>query len=97
MDDLRDYRFFAEDMLHPNYQASDYVWDSLCNTALDKKTIEVLKEIDEILLAARHRPRNPESEAHKKFVLKNLEKIERLSKQHTLDFCEESKVLRSYL
>jgi hypothetical protein len=97
MDDLRDYRFFAEDMLHPNYQATDYVWEQLCSTMLDKKTQEVMKEIDEILLAARHRPRNPNSEAHKKFVKKNIEKIEKLKQTHQLDFTDEFQILSQQL
>ena len=49
MDDLRDYRFFAEDMLHPNYQATDYVWEKLCESMIDKKTLQTMKETDEIL------------------------------------------------
>lgn len=97
MDDLRDYRFFAEDMLHPNYQATDYVWEKLCQSMLDKKTLEVMHDTDEILLAARHRPRNPNSEAHAKFVRKNLEKIAQLSKEYGLRFTEEEEVLRKFL
>ncbi len=93
MDDLRDYRFFAEDMLHPNYQATNYVWDSFAKTYFDKKTTETNKDIEEITAAARHRPRNAKSEAHKKFVAKYLSKIEEL-KGSGLDFGEEEKVLR---
>jgi hypothetical protein len=93
MDDLRDYRFFSEDMLHPNYQATDYVWEALCNTVFDKKTSTLLKEIDEILLAARHRARNPDSDAHKKFIKKYLHKMEELNKKHGLDFGKEMEVL----
>ncbi|MDB5281332.1 MAG: hypothetical protein JWO06_407 [Bacteroidota bacterium] len=97
MDDLRDYRFFSEDMLHPNYQASEYVWESLSNTMVDKKSLEVIKEIEEILLAAKHKPRNPQSEAHKKFVLKNLNKIENLKQLYKLDFKREEDLLNAYL
>jgi len=97
MDDLRDYRFFAEDMLHPNYQATEYVWESLCNSMLEKKTLEVMKEINEILIAAKHRPRNPNSEAHKNFVRKNLEKMEKLKSAFRLSFTEEEKKLLAYL
>lgn len=96
MDDLRDYRFFAEDMLHPNYQATNYVWETLCNTMLDKKTLSLMKEIDEILLAARHRPRNPNSDAHRKFVQKYISKIEEL-KGKGLPFEREYEVLSKQL
>lgn len=97
MDDLRDYRFFSEDMLHPNYQATDYVWQRLTESLLSKKAVELMKEIDEILLAARHSPRNAQSDAHKKFVRKNLDKIEKLKTETGLLFTEEQKLLNVYV
>jgi hypothetical protein len=97
MDDLRDYRFFADDMLHPNYQATNYVWEKLCESMLEKKTLAMMQEIDQVLLAAKHKPRNPESEAHKKFVKKNLDKIQVLKKDCQLNFSEEERVLSSYI
>jgi len=96
MDDLRDYRFFAEDMLHPNYQATDYVWEKLCDAILEPKTLLLMQDMDELLLASRHKPRNPASEAHKKFVRKNLEKIEKLEKEFALMFDEERKSLQRF-
>lgn len=96
MDDLRDYRFFAEDMLHPNYQATNYVWEALSNTMLDKKTGGLMKEIDEILLAARHRPRNPNSDAHRKFVQKYINKIDEMQTKG-LSFDKELEILKKQL
>ncbi len=96
MDDLRDYRFFAEDMLHPNYQATNYVWETLSNTMLDKKTSGMMKEIDEILLAARHRPRNPNSDAHRKFVQKYITKIDEMQTKG-LSFDKELEILKKQL
>jgi len=81
MDDLRDYRFFADDMLHPNHQAISYVWENLCNTLFDTKTLALLPQIEEINLALNHRPRNPNSEAHQQFLKKNLEKMEAITRQ----------------
>jgi hypothetical protein len=97
MDDLRDYRFFADDMLHPNYQATNYVWEKLCESMLEKKTLEMMQDIDDVLLAAKHKPRNPKSEAHKKFVKKNLDKIQKLKKDFQLNFTVEEQVLASYI
>ena len=91
MDDLRDYRFFSEDMLHPNYQATDYVWQSFADTFFSKATAGLIKEVEEIIAAAKHRPRNAMSEAHKKFIEKYLRKAEELQKQK-LDFTEEQKL-----
>ncbi len=86
MDDLRDYRFFADDMLHPNQQAIDYVWESLSNTFFDNQTRNLLQQIEEVLLALNHRPRNPDSEAHRKFVERNLERMEGLKNSYGIEF-----------
>ena len=86
MDDLRDYRFFADDMLHPNQQAIDYVWESLANTFFDTKTTGALQQIEEVIQALNHRPRNPDSEAHKKFVANNLEKMDVLKRELGIQF-----------
>ena len=80
MDDLRDYRFFADDMLHPNQQAISYVWESLSDTFFASKTSNVLPQIEEVLQALNHRPRNPDSEAHQKFLQKNEEKMRGLER-----------------
>jgi hypothetical protein len=64
---------------------------------IEPKTKALMGDIDELLLAARHRPRNPESEAHKKFVLKNLTKLERIEQDFKLNFAGEKEKLRKFL
>ena len=86
MDDLRDYRFFSADMLHPNQQAIDYVWESLSNSFFDKQTQNLLQQIEEVLSALNHRPRNPDSEAHKKFIERNMKKMESLRRDYGVNF-----------
>lgn len=54
-DDLRDYRFYADDMLHPSQRAVDYVWEKFADWAMDKPTLEFLPEIEKIALAMKHR------------------------------------------
>lgn len=93
MDDLRDYRFFADDMLHPSAQAIAYVWEAMAHTLLPLFTQNLLKEIDEIVSAANHRPRNPNGEAHQKFVAATIAKIEKMKEQYGLDFCWEREQL----
>ena len=73
LDDLRDYRFYAEDMIHPSSQAVDYIWEKFSNTYFDTKTKELIKEWESIQKALNHRPFNPDSEEHKQF-LKEVEK-----------------------
>ncbi len=82
IDDLRDYRFYSEDMVHPNYQATEYVWQKFQGACLDGHTINVLKEINLINAAKAHKPFYPESEAHQKFRKKQLESLQRLKLEH---------------
>ena len=89
MDDLRDYRFYAEDMLHPNHQAIAYVWEAMSHALLPLFTQNLLKELDEIVTAAGHRPRNPNSQAHQKFIEAILHEMQKLETQYGLDFSLE--------
>ncbi|MET3026254.1 GSCFA domain-containing protein [Flavobacterium sp. UW10123] len=72
MDELRDYRFYNEDMLHPNQIAIDYIWKLFSENYVSEESTAVMKEVDEIQKSLRHRSFNPESEQHQKF-LSNLQ------------------------
>ncbi len=78
IDDLRDYRFYAEDMVHPNYAATNYVWEKFCGSYFSKHTRDVLERINEINAAMAHKPFNEKSEAHEDFRAKTLYKIKEL-------------------
>ncbi len=67
MDDLRDYRYYSDDMIHPNNFAVNYIWEKFSETWLGKETISVMKEIDNIRKNLQHKPFNSSSEANKKF------------------------------
>jgi hypothetical protein len=67
VDDLRDYRFYAEDMVHPNYQATRYVWEKFCAAAINGRSREVMKELDQLNMAFHHKPLHPDSTEHMKF------------------------------
>ena len=56
MDELRDYRFYAEDMLHPSSQAVDYIWERFCDFALPENERPALEENRKAFLKSRHRP-----------------------------------------
>jgi len=73
MDDLRDYRFYTKDMLHPNELAIDYIWAIFKKTWISPKSFSILEEVASIQRDLRHKPFNPDSEQHQKFV-KNLRK-----------------------
>jgi len=72
MDDLRDYRFYADDMLHPSKVAIEYIWDQFSETFFTKETMGIIIEVDKIIQAQNHRPLNPDTPGHKKFI-ENLE------------------------
>ena len=74
IDDLRDYRFFAEDLVHPNHAATNYVWEKFLPAVMTLSTQEVMKEINEINAAKNHKPFNENSSAHFSFKLKYLHK-----------------------
>lgn len=90
IDDLRDYRFYAEDMVHPNYAATGYVWEKFVAACISESSQQLMKEINIINAARNHRPFNPGSEQHKRFLQTNLQKINRLQQQYPyLNFEEE--------
>ncbi|MEJ7586425.1 MAG: GSCFA domain-containing protein [Ferruginibacter sp.] len=90
IDDLRDYRFYAEDMVHPNYAATNYVWDKFVAACIEPGTQKLMKEINRINAAKNHKPFHPASEQHNKFLQSNLQKIIELNKQYPyLNFEEE--------
>lgn len=72
-DELRDYRFYREDMLHPTDQAVEYIWQRFGETFFSKQTVRFLEEWHPIKAALAHRPFNPEAEEYKKFLEKAKE------------------------
>ena len=90
IDDLRDYRFFAEDMVHPNYAATQYVWEKFLSVCVDDESQSLMKEIAIIRNARNHKAFNPESVQHQNFMKTNLEKTLKLSTVHPyIDFSGE--------
>ncbi len=90
IDDLRDYRFYAEDMVHPNYQATEYVWQKFADSCIAPDARELMKEINKLNAAKLHLPIHPGSVSHRKFMIKSLEQAYQLSAKYPfLDFTEE--------
>jgi len=81
MDELRDYRFYNEDMLHPNQIAIDYIWKLFSENYIAENDFSTMKEVDEIQKSLRHRSFNPESDQHQKFLSKLQQKIEALGEK----------------
>ena len=89
MDDLRDYRFYGEDLVHPSSQAADYVWEKFAEAALDPALREALPRLEEIRKAMAHRPLHPESEAYRAFCSAALRKVLSLEEIYRIDLSEE--------
>ncbi len=81
-DELRDYRFYREDMLHPTDQAVEYIWERFAETYFNEATNKFLEEWQPIKAALAHRPFNPDSEEYKDFLSKAKEKAERLLERY---------------
>jgi hypothetical protein len=84
LDELRDYRFFAEDMMHPSSIAISYIWERFSETYFSDKTIGINQEWSHIYRAIHHKPMNPETEAHKKFLEQTKLKMEEFYKRYPL-------------
>jgi hypothetical protein len=82
IDDLRDYRFYAEDLVHPNYAATNYVWDKLVSTYFSEDTQLIMAEVAELQLAKQHKPFNKASIAHQAFLQKSLVKTQVLQSKY---------------
>lgn len=80
MDDLRDYRFYEKDLIHPNEQAVDYMWHNFLESCVDENTIKTIKKVEKVLNASNHRPFNKSTQLHQKFIEKTLLEIVELEK-----------------
>lgn len=90
IDDLRDYRFYAEDLVHPNYFATQYVWEKFVDACVDEKSKGLMEQIHSINLAFKHKPFNASSEQHQKFLSSFYEKTKMVLQQLPyLDFEKE--------
>lgn len=81
-DELRDYRFYKEDMLHPSDQAVAYIWERFSAAYFSKETNAFLEKWRPIKAALNHIPFNPDSEEHQIFMQRTQEKIEELKRQY---------------
>lgn len=82
MDELRDYRFYAEDMAHPSKQAVDYVWERFVEHCTDEAAHAFMAEWSKVCRALEHRPFKPDSEQYRAFVRQNMLKIAKLKEKY---------------
>lgn len=81
-DELRDYRFYAEDMLHPSQQAVAYIWERFAEAFFSEDTWRFLEEWRPIKEALAHRPFRPDSDEYKEFIAATMRKAELLARKY---------------
>jgi lysophospholipase L1-like esterase len=82
MDELRDYRFYTEDMIHPNKTAINYIWEKFSDTWVTENSKELMKEISRIQNGLNHKAFNPNSEQHQQFLKGIDKKIDAIKEQY---------------
>ena len=95
MDDLRDYRFYKSDMIHPTEAAEEYIWQKFGEKYFDGKLKAFLIRWKEIKLALAHKPFHPSSKAHQQFLLETLKKLEELKSVVNVD--QEIEIIKSQI
>lgn len=98
MDDLRDYRFYKEDLVHPNDMAVEYIWKKFSESFFDSNTHDKIKIAQKIKSALAHRPLNPSTTSYKEFLYKTgkyIESVENLFPKNS--FSEEKKMLQKLM
>ena len=90
IDELRDYRFYGVDMVHPSEAGVEYIWERFSKHLINEKTQGQMKRVEGVMRDFNHRVKFPESESHKKFVEKCLLKANVLEKElKVVDFSYE--------
>jgi hypothetical protein len=98
IDELRDYRFYAEDLFHPSNTAIQYIWERFVDTYMNAQTQQWMKEINQIQKALNHRPLNQHNESYKHFITQTLLKINLLcEKMPYICFQKEIEEMKTHL
>lgn len=95
IDVLRDYRFFESDLVHPNQQATGFVFNHFLNNFFDKETREIATELEKIISATEHKPFHKDAQEYKRFIKNTIEKIDKIVARHPwLNFDPEKEILK---
>lgn len=95
LDDLRDYRFYEKDMIHPNEQAVDYIWDKFSKCFFNSNTQQLVHQWQKVRQALEHKPFEAGGAKHQKFLRKTLDKLTLLGEQ--LDVRSETETLKKQI
>jgi len=97
IDELRDYRFYKNDLLHPNETAIHYIWDKFCKSYLNGEANNTIEQLDKLLKQVNHQPFNPSSQKHKEATRKLVERLQLFQNDHNIDLHQEINLLHNQL
>lgn len=95
LDDLRDYRFYKPDMIHPSVEAEEYIWNKFCQMYFDDNTLAFLEKWKKIRLGLQHKPFHVTSSAHQTFLLGLLSQLNEV--KDIVSVSEEMELVKSQL
>ena len=95
MDDLRDYRFYASDMIHPSQDAEGYIWEKFKEKYFNTETIRILDQWRNVQTALAHRPFHPKGTAHQRFLTNTLQALQEL--ESSIDVSSEIKFIKDQI
>lgn len=96
-DDLRDYRFYNEDLVHPSSEAVKYIWSRFKETHLNGETTDLVSKIESVLSQLNHKAFHAKSEKHQQFLSSLLQKLENLQREKQIDFQSEIQQVKTQL
>lgn len=94
-DDLRDYRFYKSDMIHPSEEAEEYIWNRFTDCCFDASTKHFIKKWKTVFTSLQHRPFHVQTVSHQKFLKATLKQLEELGK--TVDVTKEIESVKAQL
>ncbi|WP_194777798.1 GSCFA domain-containing protein [Pararhodonellum marinum] len=95
MDELRDYRFYKDDLIHPSDWAEDYIFQKFLSSHLSEEAMQTLGKVKSINLDLAHRPFHPKGKAHLSFLQKLLDKMEQMPVE--IDFSKEILMVKAQI
>ena len=93
LDDLRDYRFYENDLVHPNTLSISYIWEMIVNNCFNQDTLILLNKVQKIKKTIIHKPFNNQSDTYKQFLDNSLRELNLLSQKHPYLRMDEMRVL----
>ena len=82
MDELRDYRFYQDDMIHPSPLAVNYIWERFCETYFTKETNKIIPQVIKLRKALEHKPLHADSKSYNDFIMHREETIKKLKAKY---------------